>query len=273
VTADLELFVSHVRVVIRCALPEVLRGMRAVWGQCDRPLIATTDEAVFTVSSDADRFAVEGPGGIRGGVEARDVLPVLESALYAAMQTWHHGLLALHAAGVVAGETTWLLLGRSGAGKSSLARAAVQRGLSYFSDEIVLCDGRALWGVPRAVQFAPLADGAAPPPWLGSVDVASYRLRVSQDREGCMPLWLPPRVQLAAAPRPVAGARVIALERAERNELTPLSALELLAAIHEGAYRPPAFDLGCLLHGAGSGRLRWSDPAGALAALLTSPVG
>jgi hypothetical protein len=264
VTNDFAFFVSHVRVVVRCALPEVARGMRAVWGQCDRPIVPTTQQAVFTVAPDGDGFAIKGPEQRRNGVEARDVLPVLEAELYAAMHGWHRGLLALHAAAIALGSTTWLLLGRSGTGKSSLARMAVQRGMTYFSDEIVLCDGNALWGVPRAIQFAPLPDGAPPPSWLGSVDANSYRLRLSDDREGCMPLWIPPRTQVAVAPRPIAGVRVIALERAQRDELVPLSPLELLAAIYEAAYRQPAFDLGGLVSGAGSGRLRWAKPDGAL---------
>jgi hypothetical protein len=273
VTSDLVFFVSHVRVVVRCALPEVARGMRAVWGHCDRPIVPTTQQAVFTVAPDGDGFAIKGPQQRRNGIEARDVLPVLEAELYAAMHGWHRGLLALHAAAIALGSRTWLLLGRSGSGKSSLARMAVKRGMTYFSDEIVLCDGNVLWGVPRAIQFAPLPDGPPPPTWLGSVDASSYRLRVTDEREGCMPLWSPPRIQVAAHPRPLAGARVIALERAERDELVPLSPLELLAAIYEAAYRPPDFDVGRLLNGPGSGGLRWATPDGALSCLEASPGG
>src|SRR5262245_14420272 len=98
--------------------------MRAVWSGCARPLLATQRHALFEVVRDDAGYAICGPSETRHCADPRDVLPVLEATLYAAMHAWHASLLALHAACVGNGDATWLLLGRSGAGKSSLARAA-----------------------------------------------------------------------------------------------------------------------------------------------------
>lgn len=262
-------FASHVQVELRCEHGPTLAAMRAVWGGCVRPLLATTQRVELEVTPEGDGYAIHGPRGTCACSDPRDVLPLLEAVLYTAMHDWHAGLLALHAACVTGPQNTWVLLGRSGSGKSSLARAAVRRGLQYFSDEIVLCDGQRLWGIPRAIQFAPLADGTEAPAWLGDADLHSYRFLVNDDgREGALPLWRPAQSALAAAPVPLEGVRVYALERSAVPTIDRLPALELLGELHEAAYRPPAFDLGRLVHPGRCGRLRWRDPDEAVDRLL-----
>lgn len=270
---DFSFFVSHVRVGVRCAHAPALVGLRAVWGSCDRPLVPTREHARFEVERSGERFVIRGPHGTHETAVPLDVLPLLEGSLYAAMQDWHRELVALHAACIRDGDgdRCWVLLGPSGAGKSSLARAALRRGLRYYSDEITLCDGQRLWGVPRALQWSPLADDEPAPSWLGEVDRESYRLRVSATKDGCMPLWPPPRAQIASTPCSLARVNAIVIERSTRTDLAPLGTLETFGALHEAAYRPPALNLGALVRTGAPARLRWLDPEEAVDALLDIP--
>src|SRR5512139_856086 len=112
-------------------------------------------------------------GGEHAGGSARreDLAFAIERFLYAAMPAWHAPpRVILHAAGVVLGETMLVLAGRSGAGKSSLARALTERGARYATDELVVTDGERIWGIPRAIQFDAVPIDAPLPPWLGEVD-------------------------------------------------------------------------------------------------------
>src|SRR5262245_18578785 len=141
--APLTLFISDVAVEIEIAseLDEVRAALAEAWAGCQRPLLAPARSARFAALASAGGYAVRGLAGAVRAVELReDVLPLLERELYAAMADWHAARVVLHAACVARGERAVLLMGRSGAGKSSLALEAVRRGFQYFSDELTVTD-------------------------------------------------------------------------------------------------------------------------------------
>ncbi len=258
---SLRFFVSHVRVRVRAQLPEVMDGMSAVWGACSRPLVPVTANAELAVAGAGGGYAVTGPDGRRSPCERReDALPLLESALYAALPQWHAGLVQLHAACLCRGQTSVLLLGRSGAGKSSLALAALRRGYAYFGDELALTDGTRLWGVPRAIQFSPVGAQDAPPPWARDADLSHYRMRLPGDRPGAVPLVCPRPEQIPAQAVTAAGTHVYAIARGTPARLQACSPLQALALLHEAAFSAPGLSLGALVGAGRCGRLTWDEP-------------
>ena len=261
---QLSFAISDVRVELHSDLDELLPALDAVWARCRTPLLPTTRVARFEAVADGECYVVRAEQQSLRVERREDVLPVLESALYRALPGWHAGRLLLHAACVRSAGQVVLLVGRSGAGKSSLALAAVRRGFDYFSDELTVVDGGRVWGVPRALQFEPVLDAGQLAPWLLGLELAAYRLRLDGERRGCLPLWLPPARQVPDTPAPARGLHVYAIERAARSELAPCSALEALAVLHEAAFAPPQHDLGALLRQGGMGRLRWHEPDAAI---------
>jgi hypothetical protein len=259
--AALSFHVSHVRVEVSSDVPEVIEALAAVWGCCARPLVPPAREARFAVQSrDAGYAVIDALGAERTTRVRADVLPLLEMAIYAALPGWHAQHVLLHGACVRWGEATALLLGRSGAGKSSLAACALRHGFEYFSDELTVTDGARLWGVPRALQFEPIAAGRAPAPWVRDADLARYPLRLSDGRDGAVPLWFPSPARVPAAPSPVGEAFVFAIARGDREALAPLDPVPALAALHEAAFQPPVLDIGKLVHAGRCAELTWHDP-------------
>lgn len=61
-------------------------------------------------------------------------------------------LVQVHASGLVAGGKALLLVGPSGAGKTSLALSLVMRGWKCLSDEVILVEpmGKKVWPLPRS---------------------------------------------------------------------------------------------------------------------------
>jgi hypothetical protein len=232
-------------------------------------MLRTTRVACFAAEAVENGFSVSGDDPAPCSAEAReDVLPLLESAIYRALPSWHEQQVLLHAACVRRGHTTVLLLGRSGAGKCSLALTAVRNGFEYFSDELTVTDGQRVWGVPRAIQFEPIVDGGRPPPWAGDVDLEHYRLRLSDGQPATLPFWLPPADSVPTAVAATDTLRVYAVERGSATRLEPCSPIEALALLHEAAFRPPALDLGHLVRPGHCGRLSWRDPQSAIDLLL-----
>ena len=72
----------------------------------------------------------------------------------AAAAAWT-GRSALHAAAVVIDGRAWLLLGRPGGGKSTLAVQARRRGLPVLSDDLAVIDGRTVFAGPRSADLRP----------------------------------------------------------------------------------------------------------------------
>ena len=266
-TAALTLFISDVQVEIATDLDDLRAAFAAVWQGCSRPMLPPARVARFEAIAVGDGFVVRGEGAQRAVELREDVLPVLESLLYAALRGWHEGRVLLHAACVQRGEHALVLAGRSGAGKSSLALEALRRGFEYFSDELTVTDGLQLWGIPRAVQFEP-TDGTQPlPTWLRDVSLEHYRLRLHGGALGTLPLLVPAEAQVGRAPVSARRARLVAIERAATTGLRSLSPLDALSMLHEAAFRPPRVDLGALLGPGRAAALQWHDPGEALEAL------
>jgi hypothetical protein len=246
-----------------------MHSLSCIWARCAYPMLPTTRIARFAAEALEHGFSVTSEGQESSRAELReDVLPLLESAIYRALPAWHDQHVLLHAACLRRGQTTVLLLGRSGAGKSSLALTAVRRGFEYFSDELTVTEGQRVWGVPRAIQFEPIADGGKPPPWAREVDLERYRLRLSDGRQGMLPFWLPPAETIPTAPAVADKVCVYAVERGPATRLEPCSPVEALASLHEAAFRAPWLDLGRLVRSGHCGRLRWCEPESAIDLLI-----
>jgi len=62
------------------------------------------------------------------------------------------GRAPLHAAALVVRDRGVLVVGPSGVGKTTLARAEVAAGASLVSDNLVVCDGETVWGVLEPIR-------------------------------------------------------------------------------------------------------------------------
>ncbi len=101
---------------------------------------AVTDDATFYITLSADRASA--------AREARHLL-------FAGLSWWfeRRDLLVLHAAQIAWEETTALILGATGEGKSTLALAALRSGWELHSDDLVIVDSTATparsWGIAK----------------------------------------------------------------------------------------------------------------------------
>jgi hypothetical protein len=122
------------------------------------------------------------------------------------------GRTPLHAAGVMIGDTAWVLAGRSGAGKSTLALCAAARGLPVLSEDSVhvqLVPTLRVWGFDRPIH---IFEDEAPP------GEHAVRLRAGK-RKAVIPL---PRA--SAGVRYADHAQLVLLARGERPLLERVSA-------------------------------------------------
>ncbi len=254
----LVLYFSDVRAEIVGAPLDVVRALRAGWGACETPILRVAREVRFTIESDGEGLRVYLDGEHAGGSRTRaDLVFGLESSIYWALPQWHAPpRVILHAAGVAFGETMLVLAGRSGAGKSSLARTLLARGGAYSSDELVITDGERVWGIPRSIQFDPLPIDEPLPSWLGDVDLDAYPHFETHGRLSRMPLVAPRSVQ--RTPLEAERAQLVLLERADGDALTDASAADALAELHAGSFSPLRTDLGRLVRA--PMRLRWDNP-------------
>jgi hypothetical protein len=96
-------------------------------------------------------------------------------------------VVALHGGAVAYGGRAWVVIGASGAGKSSTTRALLERGAKIVSDDMVLLDavrGLALPGAPTLRLWAPPEAGARESaPIVGLEDKRWYRM---EDAMGCL---------------------------------------------------------------------------------------
>ncbi len=262
----LTIYLSHVRLEVSTDLPEVARGLRAVWRSAARPVVPTSrSEAMCTRSSHMGVEILLNDRLVATTRQPADVLPLLETALYQALREWHAqaGLTLLHAACVTRDDRAWIFMGPSGAGKSTLARAAVERGYSYATDELTVSDGRQVWGIERAIQFDVVPVDATLPAWLAQVDVSSYPLRAFR-HGGTLPLESVPPPQLLNEPAPVAHARCVVIARADSCKLTRLDPLHTLQALHEASLGCSLGAVSALTAAHSAWALAWNDPAAAL---------
>jgi hypothetical protein len=137
------------------------------------------------------------------------------------------GRTPIHAAGIMIDDRAVLLTAPSGSGKSSLAHAAMRRGLAVLSDDTVYIQLEPqfrVWGLPRPVHLLPKD---APP--------GEHPCRVRAGRTKAV-VRLPPDKVHDVAGRAI----VIILERGDRPALAAVSAEEAQAEL---ARLEPGFDL------------------------------
>ncbi|MBK8480618.1 MAG: hypothetical protein IPL40_05525 [Proteobacteria bacterium] len=279
----LTLYASRLRFDVDCAWRASREALRAVFAPCSRPLLAPTERVAITVD---DLLQVSCNGeAVAEAAGPGDLLPVLEHLFYRELLARSAPALALHAAALVAptGEPT-LLLGASGAGKSTLARALLRAGWDYLGDDLAFVEGAQLWGLPRAIQFNPIALDETPAPLLAGCDLRTCIYHAADGRTLALPLAPVPTERLAAGPAPVSGLRLVLVEPSDPlapdalagagAELRSCAPLEALAALHLATLTPlaeRAIDLASLIRPGRSQRLVWRDPAVA-AALLSPPA-
>ena len=138
-----------------------------------------------------------------------------------------HGRVPLHAAGVIVQGRVLVLAGPSGSGKSSLALAALGRGLALLSDDTLYVQRDPvlrLWGLPRPIHVFPR-------------DAPSGR-HATRLRGGKLKAVVP--LPQAKTPRFADEAAVIVLERSDELSLVPIDAE---TAVRGLARLDPGFDL------------------------------
>lgn len=130
-------------------------------GTCDRfqptGLMCSEGRATLHVSGAMDvhvlrdpRLSVDIVSARRLG-EAEIVHPVL--AFAGAAAAYWTNRVALHAAAAVLNGTGWLLLGRPGGGKSTLAACLSRRGHAVLCDDLAVLDGRTVLAGPRSADL------------------------------------------------------------------------------------------------------------------------
>lgn len=116
-----------------------------------------------------DRVLLSSPAGVAAAAAGRIAPFALAPPLLAA------GVALLHGAALADGDRAVLVLGPTGAGKSTTAAAARSVGLAVLADDIAAVDRTRVQGLARPVRVPPdLAPGAAPV-------AADARRRVSPD--------------------------------------------------------------------------------------------
>jgi len=239
---------GRVRVVVRSALPEVLHGLHAAWWPCaDRNETAALGTIDFAVDRDG---IVRRDGTALGHLnEGGQPLPRVERAAYRELMRCETGELLIHAALLALGKRPVLLLGRSGAGKSSCARAALRRGWRYGSDELVRYHATGLNGVPRSVQFDPIDEAEPTPPYVADCDVDSYRFRARDGRAMRTPLYHPAAERIIPRAIPADAVTLVFLEPGS-DECRPLPHGAALLRLYQevrGEPDPDAPDLARLI--------------------------
>ncbi len=193
-------------------------------------------------------------------------LPRLEWDFLSRAIQRHERSLVLHAGAVVFAGWLVLLVGESGAGKSTFTRLLLQRGASYLSDDMVAFDGGEVRGVRRTVQFDPLPVSEAVPPWLVDCDLTSYAVN-SGAKAARVPLWTTDHAVSKSHQSSPGRTVVVRLERAATPSFGRLDALARVAALHGAALKTARAYDGRLDPGPAFG-LTWREPEEDARALL-----
>jgi hypothetical protein len=143
----------------------------------------------------------------------------------------------IHSAGLTDGESGFLLLGRSGAGKTTASRLCLARGAAVLSDDLnAVRFGAAearLWKVPFTGDLGDRGGGATAP---ASVPLRAVVRLVQGEREGLRPL----------SPASALAGLVAAAPYVNRD---PWRREDLLAALERLARGVPAYELTFSLEG------------------------
>jgi hypothetical protein len=179
-------------------------------------------------------FAVGFDGELVFEAEGRGrLLHELDNQLVFALQSLRSDLYFVHAACVARGNAATVIMGESGAGKSTAAYALSRRGVDYLSDELAAIDlaSRSVLPYPRALclKNEPPRPLRLPPDalrteWTLHVSAAALGARVRR-----APARLKRLIFLSSPPRSRTGAVLRALSRSEAALRLYQSALNQLA--------------------------------------------
>jgi len=147
-------------------------------------------------------------------------LPLLLGQVTATGAALLRRLLFIHAGAVTIDGRAWIVVGKSGAGKTSTVAVLVRQGAAYLTDEITLLD-------PEAATALPFPLPMAVKPWTAQA-VGTLPRGAEVAREGGVRFYLP--AARAAGAAPVEG---FVLLRPDGGGLAPLSRAELLMVLGE----------------------------------------
>ena len=166
----------------------------------------------------------------RGGSDEDVVTFLVGPALAALLQM--RGVLTLHAAAVEMDAGAVLLLGGSGAGKSALAAALVERGHALLADDVT---GLA----PAAGDVLALPAFPRLRLWADVLPAADRRRRVRPNLEQ----YWKPAARFAAAPRPVCAAFVLESHDRADFDVEPMPSSQAFRGMRRYTYRKRLLDV------------------------------
>lgn len=164
------------------------------------------------------------------------------------------GARVLHAGCVVHEGRPIVFVARSGRGKSTMSRAAVQRGAHYVTDDLLVLKGRQMAGLSRSIRFTDVPMDGTLPDWLeGAQFLPRHRLEARR-----VPVFgdvgsVQTEVELGAFE-----VIVVALERGG-DVLRELSSRDRLVHLHEAAIASAGDYDGTLGQGP-TCALAWTNP-------------
>ena len=161
----------------------------------------------------------------RRGGDAEDIAAFLVGPVAGALLL-QRGAVPLHAAAVGTDAGTVLLLGSSGAGKSALAAALVERGAALVADDVT--------------GLSPAGDGVLALPafprlrlWADALPPADRRQRVRRNLEQ----YWKPAARFCAAPQPVRAAFVLESRNRRDFDIAPVPSSRAFWTLWEHTYR------------------------------------
>jgi hypothetical protein len=139
------LAISAAPELVPLLLPSLPGGWHAVDGEADFAVTYSVEEMATNEESQAGRFQLLVDGQPTFSVDEIDGLRWhLESHVHHFVATHTQGFLFVHAGVVATGQRTLVVPGRSFTGKTTLVRALLERGATYFSDDYAIVDDQGL---------------------------------------------------------------------------------------------------------------------------------
>jgi hypothetical protein len=121
--------------------PSLLDAVRAILPPTARPCSPRDVEASFALATrDGLCSILQGETKVVSDVDPRVALGVLDSKIRAAVSTGATERVFIHAGAVAVADRAIVIPGRSFSGKTTLVRALIEAGASYFSDEYAVLD-------------------------------------------------------------------------------------------------------------------------------------
>jgi hypothetical protein len=159
----------------------------------------------------------------------------LEAALCQAIIQSQRRCMAVHASAIYAGDSALLLIGRSGAGKTTLSLALARRGLAVGTDDVALVEPETLnvFPVPRCFHL----DGES----VALLEADGFQFPPSWKRHSFM---IPSDLGFQAI-RPGRAQLLVFMSepRGEHPQITPISQAEMVARLLSETGQGPIEDL------------------------------